>query len=56
MILNIILGILVCVGLIYLMEKYIPLKFNPTISIFLWVVILFLGIQSIQIYYRTCRI
>ena len=43
MILNIILGILVCVGLIYLMEKYIPLKFNPTISIFLWVVILFLG-------------
>jgi hypothetical protein len=25
------------------MEKYIPLKFNPTISIFLWVVILFLG-------------
>ena len=43
MILNIILGILVCVGLIYLMEKYIPLKFNPTISIFLWVVILSLG-------------
>ena len=43
MILNIIFGILVCVGLIYLMEKYIPLKFNPTISIFLWVVILFLG-------------
>ena len=43
MILNIILGILVCVGLVYLMEKYIPLKFNPTISIFLWVVILFLG-------------
>ena len=43
MILNIILGILVCVGLIYLMEKYIPLRFNPTISIFLWVVILFLG-------------
>ena len=43
MILNIILGILVCVGLIFLMEKYIPLKFNPTISIFLWVVILFLG-------------
>ena len=43
MILNIILGILVCVGLIYLMEKYIPLKFNPTISIFLCVVILFLG-------------
>lgn len=43
MILNIILGILVCVGIIYLMEKYIPLKFNPTISVFLWVVILFLG-------------
>ena len=43
MILNIILGILVCVGLIYLMEKYIPLKFNHTISVFLWVVILFLG-------------
>ena len=43
MILNIILGILVCVGLIFLMEKYIPLKFNPTISVFLWVVILFLG-------------
>jgi hypothetical protein len=43
MIVNIILGILVCVGLIYLMEKYIPLKFNPTISVFLWVVILFLG-------------
>ena len=24
-------------------QKYIPLKFNPSISIFLWVVILFLG-------------
>ena len=43
MILNIILGILFCVGLVYLMEKYVPLKYNPTISVFLWVIIVFLG-------------
>ncbi|MFT4801729.1 MAG: hypothetical protein ACI93N_001504 [Flavobacteriaceae bacterium] len=43
MILNIVLGTLVCIGLAVLMEKFVPLKLNPIISIFLWVVILFLG-------------
>ena len=33
MIVNIILGILVCVGLIYLMEKYIPLKYATGLKI-----------------------
>ncbi len=43
MILNIILGTLVCIGLAVLMEKFVPLKLNPVISIVLWVIILFLG-------------
>ena len=43
MILNIILGVLICFGLAVLMEKFVPLKLNPVISILLWVVILFLG-------------
>jgi hypothetical protein len=43
MILNIILGTLVCIGLAVLLEKFVPLKLNPVISILLWVVILFLG-------------
>ena len=43
MILNIILGTLVCIGLAVLLEKFVPLKLNPVISILLWIVILFLG-------------
>ena len=43
MILNIILGTLICLGLAVLLEKYVPLKLNPIISIVLWVAILFLG-------------
>ncbi len=43
MILNIILGTLVCIGLAVLIDKYIPLKLNPVISVILWIIILFLG-------------
>jgi len=43
MILNIILGTLICIGLAVLMEKFVPLKLNPVISILLWLVIGFLG-------------
>ena len=43
MILNIVLGTLICIGLAVLMEKFVPLKLNPVISILLWVIILFLG-------------
>ncbi len=43
MILNIVLGTLICIGLAVLMERFVPLKLNPVISIILWVVILFLG-------------
>ena len=43
MILNIVLGTLICIGLAVLMDKFVPLKLNPIISVFLWVVILFLG-------------
>ena len=43
MILNIVLGTLICVGLAVLMEKFVPLKLNPIISVVLWLVILFLG-------------
>lgn len=43
MILNIVLGTLVCIGLAVLLDKFIPLKFNPVISIILWGLILFLG-------------
>ncbi len=43
MILNIVLGTLICIGLAVLLEKYVPLKLNPVISVVLWAVILFLG-------------
>ena len=43
MILNIVLGTLICIGLAVLMEKFVPLKLNPIISVLLWIIILFLG-------------
>lgn len=43
MILNIVLGTLICIGIAVLLEKYVPLKLNPVISIVLWVAIIFLG-------------
>ncbi len=43
MILNIVIGTLICVGIAVLLEKYVPLKLNPVISIVLWVAILGLG-------------
>lgn len=45
MILTIILGILICIGLVFLIEKFVPLKLTPIISILLWVVIAYLGYQ-----------
>ncbi len=43
MILYIVIGILVCIGLAILIEKYVPLKLNPVLSIVLWLAIIFLG-------------
>ena len=43
MILNIVLPVIVCIGLAILIEKFVPLKLNPIISIVLWALILFLG-------------
>lgn len=43
MILNIVFGTLICVGLAVLLDKFVPLKLNPIISVVLWLVILFLG-------------
>lgn len=43
MILNIIIGTLICLGLAILLEKYVPIKLNPVISVVLWVVVIFLG-------------
>jgi len=43
MILNIVLGTLICVGIAVLLDKYVPLKLNPIISVVLWVAIIFLG-------------
>jgi hypothetical protein len=45
MIVTIILGILICIGLVFLIEKFVPLKLTPVISILLWVIIAFLGYQ-----------
>ena len=39
MILNIVLGTLICVGLAVLLDKFVPLKLNPIISVVLWLVI-----------------
>jgi len=41
----IIIGIVVCIGLVFLIAKVIPRKLNPIVSILLWVVIAFLGYQ-----------
>ena len=45
MIVTIVLGILICIGLVFLIEKFVPLKLTPIISILLWVIIGFLGYQ-----------
>ncbi len=43
MILNIVLGTLICIGIAVLLDKFVPLKLNPVISILLWIIIIFLG-------------
>ncbi len=48
MILNIVLGTLVCIGLAILLEKYVPIKLNPVISVVLWVAVAFLGYSLYQ--------
>ncbi len=45
MILTIILGIIICIGLVFLIEKFIPLKLTPIVSILLWIIIGYLGYQ-----------
>ncbi len=45
MIVTIVLGILICIGLVFLIEKFVPLKLTPIISILLWVIIGYLGYQ-----------
>lgn len=41
----IIIGIVVCIGLVFLIAKVLPRKLNPIVSILLWIVIAFLGYQ-----------
>jgi len=43
MILYIVIGIILSIGLVLLLEKFVPKKFNPIISIILWVIIVYLG-------------
>ncbi len=45
MIVTIVLGILICIGLVFLIYKFVPLKLTPIISILLWVIIGYLGYQ-----------
>ncbi len=45
MIVTIVLGIIICIGLVFLIEKFVPLKLTPIISILLWVIIGYLGYQ-----------
>ncbi len=41
----IVLAVIVCIGLAILIDKYVPLKLNPVISIILLILIVFLGFR-----------
>ncbi len=43
MIVYIVIGIILSIGLVLFLEKFVPKKFNPIISLILWGVIIYLG-------------
>ena len=43
MIVYIVIGIILSIGLVLFLEKFVPKKFNPIISLILWAVIIYLG-------------
>ena len=43
MIIYIVIGIILSIGLVLFLEKFVPKKFNPIISIILWAIIIYLG-------------
>ena len=55
MIFYIILAILVTVGLVWLIDKFIPSKFRPVVMIVLWVVIGFLAYNTFMSVYKPIQ-
>lgn len=52
MILIVVAVILITIGLVWLVDKFIPSKFKPIINIALWVLIAFLGYQTFMSVYQ----
>lgn len=55
MILYIVLAILVTVGLVWLIDKFIPSKFRPVIMLLLWVIIGFLAYNTFMSVYEPIQ-
>lgn len=55
MILYVILAILVAIGLVWLVDKFIPSKFRPLIMAVLWIVIAFLGYNTFMSVYNPIQ-
>lgn len=47
--------ILITIGLVWLVDKFIPAKFKPFLIIFLWVIIGFLGYQTFMSIYEPIQ-
>lgn len=47
--------ILITIGLVWLVDKFIPAKFKPFLVIFLWVIIGFLGYQTFMSIYEPIQ-
>ena len=47
--------ILVTIGLVWLIDKFIPAKFKPVLIIVLWVIIGFLGYQTFMSIYEPIQ-
>lgn len=47
--------ILITIGLVWLVDKFIPAKFKPFLIIFLWVIIGFLGYQTFMSVYEPIQ-
>lgn len=55
MILIVVAVILITIGLVWLVDKFIPSKFKPIINIALWVLIAFLGYQTFMSVYMPIQ-
>lgn len=55
MILYIILAIFVTIGLVWLIDKFIPTKFRPVVMIVLWVIIGFLAYNTFMSVYKPIQ-